>query len=227
MAVAFDAKGSADATFTGTTVSFTNLTVGSGSNRGLIAVLIFFADPGAFSSVAWDSSGTNQAMTQIGSTQHNSTNNAYVALFGLVAPTSGNKTLKATWTNIVSGYIDAIAFTGVDQTGGATTFYNNNAATGSSAAPAVTITSASGDAAVDVTCGVVGNLSAPTQTQVFIDNSTQPGGSSYNLGSASVSFGWTISGSTAWVDFGVAIKAVAATGTVNLGTPRLLMGVGV
>src|SRR6266704_349235 len=148
MAVAFDAKATAYAATTGTgvtTLSNNNLTVGSGSNRALIAVVTWVNTATPTSpSANWDTAGTNQAMTQIGSTIANGSD-VHCALFGLVAPTSGAKNFTITWTNACGCYVDLIAFTGVDQTSVAVAFPHFNSATGSTSPASVTITSATGN----------------------------------------------------------------------------------
>src|SRR6266704_1130979 len=116
MAVAFDAKATANTVTTSavTTVSNANLTVGSGANRALLAVVSWLNTGSAPTSLSahWDTAGTNQLMTQIGSTISNG--DAKAALFGLLAPTSGNKNFTLTWTNVLDVDVDLIAFTGVD-----------------------------------------------------------------------------------------------------------------
>jgi hypothetical protein len=209
--VAFDAKGTSDTYAASATgfAAYNKLTVGSGANRALIVMMCFGGTttaPTGFS-VVWDSGGTNQSMTQIGATQVSSGNNKRVQLWGLVAPTSGNKTLAISWTNSQpDAYVDAIAFTGVNQTGGSTTFYNATVNTGSGGSATVTVTSASTDAAVDVTTSISG---AVGQTVIFEDSSGAAinGGASYNVGSASVAFSWATGSGSGWVDYGVAIKA--------------------
>jgi hypothetical protein len=129
MAVAFDAKptGSSpvfDVSFTGaTSVDLTTMTVGASANA-LVGGICFSA---AVSSVVlhWDSAGTNQLMTQIGTaTAGSGATLVNVYLFGLLAPTTGAKNLHATWTTSSDGYCSAISWTGVDQGAFATSFIN-------------------------------------------------------------------------------------------------------
>ncbi len=67
MAVVFDAKvtSTTDSTATVLTVSNTTLTVGSGSNRALIAILEVNHAPLSGLTIAWDPAGANQALTAI------------------------------------------------------------------------------------------------------------------------------------------------------------------
>src|SRR4051812_3187628 len=117
MAAAFDAKTAAWTTASGASpVSVTNLTVGSGSNRAM-AVCIMCGSGGsglpAGLTLVWDSVGANQSLTQIsGTLTLNAGNAAASAIYGLIAPASGNKTLTISWaagSNEV--HACAIAFT--------------------------------------------------------------------------------------------------------------------
>ncbi len=111
MAVTFDAASNIGAGTAVTTLSLTTLTVGTGSNRALVALLSF--SQGSIPTgltVTWDSGGTNQAMTQItGATASQGTVPTTV-LFGLVNPVSGNKTLKASWTPTAACQLAAMSF---------------------------------------------------------------------------------------------------------------------
>lgn len=193
---------------TATTVSNSNLTVGSGSNRALVAQLMFSTTTVTSVTCTWDVGGTNQSMTLIQSASNGVAERA--ELWGLVAPTSGNKTLTCSWTGSSNdAMLNATSFSGVNQTGGATTFPNATNATGTSTSPAVTVTSAAGDAAIDATAARQ-NYSAPLKSQLFIDNvhgSVIAAAASWASGAASVNFGWTIGASTTWVEVGTSIKA--------------------
>jgi hypothetical protein len=167
VAVTVDAVGTEKFTASGTSASYTGITVGSGSNRALIALINFghTSGPNDPSSITatWDSGGTNQAMTQLALFTPGSSGAS--GIWGLVAPTSGNKTLAVSWTTANESYIAGISFTGVDQTGGTTSF--PNAATGS--ATSLTIPSAVGDIGVATSCsGIV--LTTPTGTSIYNDS---------------------------------------------------------
>lgn len=217
MAVAFDAAGTADAVAHDTSpVNFTNLTVGSGSERALVAFIsidISVSGSDAISSVQWDATGTPQAMTLITSITNG--NSARTFLYGLVNPTSGAKTLRVTFSGTAPDevFLDAFSVTGADQTGGTTTFAHANTATGTSTSPSVSITSATGNlTAAGITAPQV--LSSPTQTQIFADNAGlfTSGGASRAAGAGSVSHGWTLAGSVAWAMAGVDIVASGGGG---------------
>lgn len=139
-----------------TTLTDTGFTVGSGSNRALIVALIVettgtLNNLPATPTAHWDSTGANQNMTLVCSSQDKrATNFAAIYFFALVAPTSGNKTLSLSgFAATVNFTFTYISFTGVNQTGGATSFANaitNNTATG----PTVTasVTAGTNDAAI-------------------------------------------------------------------------------
>ncbi len=229
-AVVFDANATADtagSSILGTTgVSSTNLTVGSGANRALVVQIAFGVQAVTTVAVVWDSGGTNQALTLIG-TLNSTTTTGRVDLYGLVAPTSGAKTLKLTWNAVTSDVtMNAVSWTGVNQTGGVTSFPHFTSARGQSTAISLAITSAVGNATMDAT-ETSGTPSAPTQTQTYLDTSrpTISGCGSRGTGAATVTHAWTTSGSSDfWVQVGTDI--LAASGGVACTPTLLLMGVG-
>lgn len=203
--VTFDAKGTANCyAASATSVTCSTLTVGTGAKRALAVTLVWSSLPSAVS-CTWDSGGSNQVMTQI-SLQSNT---RAAALFGLVNPVSGAKTLSCSWTGTVTDtFVAGISFNNVDQTGGTTTFYNATSTSGSGGTQTVTVTSATTDAAVNATGGLP-LTSTPSQTSLFIDNthgSVINAGASYNVGSASAVFGWSPATEAAWINIGVALK---------------------
>src|SRR2546428_12764173 len=101
MAVTLDARSTTPAQANAvTTIDLTTFTVGSGSNRALVAQIAWGSGGGTPSGITlnWDQLGTPQAMTLIKTVTNGS---LVVALYGLVNPTSGNKTLRASWTTAV------------------------------------------------------------------------------------------------------------------------------
>lgn len=217
MAVAHDAD-SSSATDSGTgqtSATHGNLTVGSSLSNGALLFIAVF-DTQTVSNVAlhWDSAGTNQAMTLIGS-QVSTGAHGFAFLFGLLAPTSGNKTLNCTWTTAAEVSLFGCSWTGVDQTSVAVAFPHFNSAVGSSTAPSVTITSATGNAVV----GAFSHqdpLSSVNNTQLYIDN----GPSNFNCagnraaGAASVAMSAVDGASAGWAAIGVDILAAGAGGDV-------------
>lgn len=211
-AVTFDAGSTSvcvDNTTNATSTTCSTITVGSGSNRVLICGISWTATPTS-PTVTWDSGGTNQAMTQITS----NLNTRFNALYGLVNPTSGLKTLSIAWSNGITGTQTGCAsYAGASQAGGATTFYNSTTASGTGTAISVACPSiASGDMAMDNAEGDQG-ISTPTQTSIAIGS----GGISFNEGlsrasgaGGSITFGWTLGASAIWTDICTGIKQVSS-----------------
>jgi hypothetical protein len=116
MAVAFDAKMTTGNGTGGTyeevnglaAISSTGMTVGAGAT--LLVVLIVWHVAVTSPSATWN----GVAMT-LGPTISNTVR---TAIFYLVNPTSGNKTLSASWTTSSATYMSAISFTGTDTTTG-------------------------------------------------------------------------------------------------------------
>lgn len=215
MAVALDATSTAptDTAANTTTLSHTGLTVGAGANRALVAVCAWDQAPGAITAKDWDSAGTPQAMEVI--VTPTASGNMWVAVFGLVAPTSGNKTCTLSWTNLVECIFCMISFTGVDQTGGVTTFAHAVTNTGSSTSPSIAITSAVGNMTVDVAnSGSSSHPTSPSKTGFFgVDGAFSVNTSgSYAAGAASNTHSWTISPTNPWISAGVDIVAVGGGG---------------
>lgn len=212
--VVFDANSTAAVGSTSSVPNLanSNLTIGSGSNRALIAQVAINSRTITSSSCVWDTVGANQSMTLI-KRQIHGTSGLTSELWGLVNPVSGNKTLTCTFsTSVAFVSLNGISFTGVDQTGGTTSFYNATGATGSSTAASVTISSASGDATIET--GLTTQTdSAPNQTLVYDVNSTFGGYGQRAAGAASVTFSWTISPSSPWVEAASSIKAAAIAAT--------------
>lgn len=225
-AVAFDAETTANTyTTSGTTITNSSLTVGSGANRALVAILVLSSNTPGATSCTWDSGGSAQAMTLIVTASGASSGQGSVLLYGLVNPVSGNKTLSCTVGGFSDQNLSAASFTGADQTGGTTTFKNSNAAASTSGNPSNTITSATGDMVVDG-AGAQHTFTGhgASQTQIFVNNtgSFVAAAGSYASGAASVAMTWTQNTGTGyWVDAALDIAAAVAGGH-NLS----LLGVG-
>jgi len=214
MAVALDANATTDVTGGGvSTLDLTTLTVGSGSNRALVAQVTFNVKTVSAITVKWDPASTNQTVALI-KTANGTGSDGRADLYGLVAPTSGNKTLRVSWTTASDIVMNAVAWTGVDQTGGVTSFPNSTSATGTSVTPSVTITSAVGNATMDCSANPLNTYSAPSKTQTFADfNGNVVSAGSRAAGAASNVHSWTIT-SAAWVSVGTDILAAGAGDTL-------------
>lgn len=101
---------------TAATISSTNLTVAAGATA-----LLVWLQFGSYSvvtvptavTVNWDNAGSPQTMTLLGSSTYSTGSVMFQAnLYGLLSPTIGNKTLKATWTTAVNVAIFSVAFAG-------------------------------------------------------------------------------------------------------------------
>jgi hypothetical protein len=151
MAVALDATCTTAIDNTSATNPFNaviNLTVGAGANY-LVVFCLF--DPNSLTSISahWDSAGTNQLMTNVGSAA-NSSGVCQIQAFELKAPTAGAKLLNVAWTGAKNELIIyAASFSGVDQTtphSGLQTASGTLGANANTSLPA--ITSATGNAVV-------------------------------------------------------------------------------
>lgn len=211
MAVAFDAVGTAFNSINGASSpqDNTSLTVGAGANRGLVAQVVFVGAAPAGTTVTWDPAGTNQALTLIKTAA--SVNGQTTQLYGLVAPTSGNKTLRVAWTTGTSSVmIQGVSWTGVDQTGGVTSFPHSTSATGNSSAASVAVTSAVGNAVMSCTAaGTLQVISSVSATQTFLlhGNGNYEAGGSRAAGAATVTVTGTYAGTDQWVIIGTDILA--------------------
>lgn len=211
MAVALDAQGTQKSGAGVTTLSLTTFTVGTGTDRAIGVELI---SKTALTSLVlqWDSAGTPQTVALVKSQA--SVNGQVAALYGLVNPTSGNKTLKATWTGSNEACMNIVAVTGADQTGGATTFQNSAAATGNSSAPSVSVTSAVGNFCMSaVATGSLQGINSVSAIQVMLFHGagTIEGGGSRAAGAASVTMTGTLAGTDQWAIVGMDILASGGT----------------
>src|ERR1017187_10390268 len=219
MSVAFDAAATGSTNSHSTSLTNGNLTVGTGANRVLIVEVAFGAAVTGVSAY-WGTAGTNQAMTLIKSASTSS--GRMVQLWGLVAPTSGHKTLGVTWTTFTDCILDCCSFTGATQVGGTTTFANSGSVTGSSGNASLTITSSAGDYAVDALTRVCGSgggaTSTPSQTLVYaLSTGSYEGAASDGAAAgSSVVFGWTCGVNTGWAQVGCDIAQVVTSVTIAL-----------
>lgn len=185
-----------------TTLNFTGLTV-AGANRCLVAAAMYSATP-VTSTVTWN--GTSVPI--IGSISSNAAAaGTWCAIFGLTAPATGNQTLTVTNGAGVDTILYAMSFNGCDQTGGTTTFSAPAAATGSSTAPSMTITSATSNWTFAALAEGSGTPSAPTKTQDYINTTPNNvnGAGSDATGAATVAHAWTLTPTSTWTMCGTSI----------------------
>jgi len=142
MAVAHDAdSGGVNAVgiFSTTQTSTNFMTVGASATILIIGLEIETAAAGTFTA-HWDSAGTNQVMTQIGSNAVIGTSFT-LALFGLVSPTSGLKNLSYSFSGVgtsTNGYVYGVSFTGSNTSSVASATEGNVSSTGTSTTASVT-----------------------------------------------------------------------------------------
>lgn len=219
-AVGFNALGTASNFSSATSLNYTGLTIAAGSNLALVCTIGFEQNATSIT-LTWDSGGTNQAMTSVNSQKEN-TWNRYIYIFGLLAPTTGNKTLAISWTTSSSGRVNCVAFDGVLQTSIATAFTDAVNANSNTANPSQAITTSSGDATV---CGLMASNGPSAESQTLImRTSSGHGSSTYALSTGSSdTHSWTL-GAITWGLAGIRINQVSAGGSAVRSLS--LMGVG-
>lgn len=203
--VSFDSFGTGNGGYIASAGTYTGQTVGSGSNRALVALLQFDQITGGNpTSVTcnWDTAGTNQSMTQILAYAPASVL-APLYIFGLVAPTSGNKTISCSWsTDTNKAFIETISFTGVNQTGGSTSFPNTGSTNNTSNTASVTVTSNASDKAVAAyTLNSGGSISSFSDTEMAFNNVSgivYNAGSQYGTGASSKTLTANLNASIIW-----------------------------
>lgn len=215
MAVAFDAqmlggnKSSSGSTCTagvdcvedftsgGTTINITSaMTVGTGSNRALFVMVMPCNNStnSTVSSVTWDSGGTNQALSLVTGTRKSitySNGDGASEIWVVAAPVSGTKTLQVVLSQATTEtYINAISFTGVNQS--TPSANGTNGGTAGSGTPSLVVTTSSSNAQVctfnsNVIAFTTLSSTAGTPTTVYADNNSgtfTSGSSGYNIGGA-------------------------------------------
>ena len=192
------ASGKSQQVSTNTTIQSTGLTINSGTNSMLVTLLVWSSGTAPTGVTAeWDSAGTPQALTQAGTVQFDT--NSSVAIFYLLNPTVGNKTLTANWTNAQDCVMSAICF---DNAGGIAAGDTQQNSTNT-----VTVTSGANDATVAVyNCD--GGTPTGSQTNIFDNSALGPSSSGdYALGGSSNAHTFTIGSSTFRVTIGIHVTA--------------------
>lgn len=209
MAVAHDASGSAYNGAPGATVDFAALmTVGGSATAAKFGICVDTAAT-TITSVTWDQGATNQAATSLGAAVTAPASNGKIFLFGLVNPTPGLKTLRVVFSTIPNeAFVFGESVTGSETSSVAAAFTNYATNTGTSTTTSVAVTSAAGNLTVEMSSGPQ-VLSAPTQTQIFVNNSgaVTSAGASRAAGAATVTHQWTLAGAVGWAAAGVNIVA--------------------
>ncbi len=198
------------------TTSATNssLTVGVGAT----ALLAWFQTGSSVVSpvLTWDSGGTNQAMTIIGSTL---IAGGRCYLFGLLNPTPGNNTLAASWSGSANCLLDAISFTGTDNITFANAFRNFTSATPTGTSGTITVPGTVGN--IQVVGGTQNSypfaaMTTTGSTEVFRDATHAAGIGCRAPSAASLTWTASTSTSTQYALVGVDVSAPGVTGTLNV-----------
>lgn len=150
-AVALDVAGSETLTAAGVSSpqTYTGLTTGGSLSNGAVSCIVITDTHVAGGAGTWDS----VSMTRLKSAP-TASGLGQVEIYGLspIGAHTGAKTFSYSWTGGTTAQVMMMcqSWTGVDQTGGATSFPNANSATGSglNGNTSVTITSAVGDAVI-------------------------------------------------------------------------------
>ena len=159
----------------------------SGSNRLLYANLHCDSDPGAISSATFNTSETltSRQVTTI---------RRFSNTFSLTAPSATSASISITWTNSATCLLTGIALQDVDQT---TPDDGPDAdSRGVSAAPANTVSSASGDLVIDFVVlnnddGLISTTGDNTEYLDETNSNTLTTGVSTAPGAATVTMSWT------------------------------------
>ena len=198
-------------------LSWSHTVTSSGSNLALVVGVGVGANPdtGLTLSVTYNSI----AMTSIGVVHANNTNNGFVQMFCLAAPSSGGHTVAVSLSGGTADLIGgSISFTGVNQ---AAPCKNAVTAYSSGTSVSVNVTSAAGDMVVD-TVGTGTGVSTSTQTLRWLKN-LNPNTADANAaqstaaGASSVTMGYT-GANDYWAIIGVDLAAASgSTGGGNAG----------
>lgn len=211
----FDSASSAQTSATVTSISVSHSA--SGSDRlALICASHWQQDPAASDPVTYG--GSSAGVTLVRSETQDAVNNRRKAhLYRLIAPPTGAQTAQF---NLASPTFDValsvVSYTGVDQTDPLGTAAG---VTGSSAAPSVNVSSASGELVVDYVRAFAGvtsltaNASQTSRVEQEGWSANGPAaGNSEKAGAASVTMSWTLSASSPWAHIAVPLKPAAGGG---------------
>lgn len=189
------------------TFTYTPLTVGTRSCRGLVAILNFALKTVTGVACTWDGIPMTAITGAIGT---DTGANGLIQMFGLLNPNSGAKNLIVNWTGVTQLTMAALSFNGVDQTSIAAAFPNGTSNTGSSLTTSLNITSGLDHMVVASHVNNTGNAwTAVNNNQLYVDNSPAliDCAGNYANGSASVSMTATAtSGTPAWVSVGTDVS---------------------
>lgn len=101
-----------NSTGAGSPITHTSMTVGTGTS--LLAFVSWNANNTTTAptgrQVNWDSTGTNQLMTELVTVDDTTNNLCFLAIYGLLNPTPGNKTLRIAWSGGMANWTGCAPF---------------------------------------------------------------------------------------------------------------------
>jgi hypothetical protein len=209
-----------------TSLDLTTFTVSAGSNLCLVGLVATTGSPTGIT-LTWDNGGTNQVMHSEGSALQA---NAMVTVFSLTAPTAGNKTLHATWTNASAGAsVAAIAFSGASNPTGVSCVVGTDTVTSnvsSGSTQTITVTSTTDGATVAAFANPTAFFNSLISGTLIYNDGTGNFGDAgtYTIGGTSDTHTVGTASSVAYAAAGVHIAAAGGGGG---GTKSVIVGGGV
>lgn len=216
MAIADRATSSANSGTQQTSLSWSHA-VTAGSDRVLYVAISIDGAGGTYS---YDASATYNgvSMTRI----HQGNTNQYLAIFRLIAPDTGSNTVQVSWTGSQYPSGVAISYTGVDQTTPEDSVTANTSSSGTSFSNAI---SSETDDLV-LACYSVNNNTTPLTATGSGTSRAETGSTPFTsvgvsdaAGAASVTTGWSWSGSNRYSGGSFNVNAAGAGGTPHTAEP--------
>lgn len=213
--VAFDAASSGTRTTTGATISASH-TFG-GSDRAAYVNVCYFSNPAqTASSLTVGGSATGVTLVHEDSDGVAGDDRRRHVIYRVVAPASGAQTVLFTASgDMVHGAIEVVSLTGVHQT---TPVGTAATAEGSSTAPSVAVTSASGELVLDASCGFfpAGTVTPDASQTPRVENENWGGNEGIasitsEAGAASVTMSHTLGSSAPWSIVGISFKPASGS----------------
>lgn len=203
--VTFDAKSAQDTATSGaaSSISASNLTVGAGANRALVAEVSIGTKAAMITGCSWGA----QPLTMLAASNSPDAVKGRVELWGLIAPMSGVQPMTCNFSQATYAFMASASFAGVDQV---SPFQTPSTAQDASASPLIAVSGAAGDMAV---AGIAGGttINAPGPgTSIYIDNSGSGpigGAASYAATGTGRSFPWSLFAAKFWAAAGINIHA--------------------
>jgi hypothetical protein len=224
MAVAVDVAGSQATSASGTSYSYTGITVGASATALLVVVAIAASSAPGNAICHWDTAGTNVAMLRVG-TQTGGGSACNLGLYGLINPAPGNKTLGITWTASGVACVCAISFTGTAVVSNSATFINFASSNVTGASQNLNVTSTWFPNSAIAGAGICSNDTFPVANGFAWYQATHFSGTNSSNGqyifpsSSPGSLGWTMAGGTIAVALAglEIVPAPAPTGPTDQG----------